>query len=402
MKNKKQAYTIFLIITASVLMLGSCRKEKIKPEQADKFIKFYGKGGTQKAGNVAVTPDGGYILVGTSDSYGNGKDILVVKTDQFGNEKWSKVLGGAGDDEGNWVIVSSNGNYIVVGSKAEAGGITSDVYVAELNAAGSIVGENTYGESGQNDAGVRIINTLDKGYAIVGTAFYRNISDPIKDSNAVYILKINNGKIKEWDARYGEKVVLGTSIQQYSDLDFITSAYTNVPDMLITTGQFQTNSFSYAPKSDLGKDVVDLSIVRASDILKGANKSKYILGSTNSGNVFVAHVDSNEVKIFYKTFDAFPQSTSSSFSKTNDGGFVIAASIITNGNSDILIVRTDANANPIWSKTFGGTGNDYGVSVEQKSDGSFIVSGTIAFGGNGTGANSVLSLIHIDSNGELK
>jgi|GEM_PF-3122996 len=404
MKNKKQASIIFVLLTSVMLVLGSCRKEKVAPEQANSFIKYYGKGGTQKAGNVALTPDGGYILVGTSDSYGDGKQILVIKTDKFGNEQWNKVLGGAGDDEGNWVVVSSNGNYILTGSKVEAGGTTTDVYVAELSTSGELVGlENLYGVAGQNDIGNRIINTIDNGLAIVGTAYFHN---SIRDTSAVYIVKMDQSKVKLWEVKYGNNNVInvGTSIRQYYDSIYITSAYTNSPDMLITTGRLQVNPYFYNPKSNIGKDKADPSVINAVDILTGSlvYKNKYVLGYTNTNTIYIANIDSNEVNVYYKAFTSLPQSKASTFCRTADGGFVIAGSIMNNGSWDVLVIRTDADANPIWSKTFGGAGNDYGASVIQTNGGSFIISATISFGGNATGSNDVLSLIHVDSNGELK
>ena len=394
-------------------MLGSCRKEKIQPEQANTFIKYYGKGGTQKAGNVAVTADGGYILVGTTDSYGDGKQIMVVKTDQFGNEQWTKVLGGAGDDEGNWVIVSSNGNYILTGSKAEAGGSTSDVYVAELSGSGAVVGENTYGTAGKDDVGARIINATFKGvkgYAIIGsTADYTS-------ERGLYLIKLNNNRVKEWEGKFGDNNAsassqyFGTGIQQLNDTAYISTG--NLIDgitlnILVTKGRINMNTLGFNSSSSIDKSLfqsIDPTIIHANDILIEGGINKIILGDNSIGDCYITRVaaDNNENILLYKPFGTSALDVSSSFNITSDGGFIIAGSTMINGNWDIWIVRTDANANPIWTKTFGGAGNDYGASVEQKSDGSFIVTGTIAFGGNATGANDVISLIHVDSNGEIK
>jgi hypothetical protein len=401
MKNKKQAYTIFLLLTSVVLVLGSCRKEKITPEQANSFIKYYGKGGTQEAGNVALTPDGGYVLVGTTDSYGDGKQILVIKTDKFGNEEWNKVLGGTGDDEGNWVIVSTNGNYIVTGAKSEGGAAITDVYVAELTTSGDLVGEKTYGKAGKNDFGTRIINTINGGYAIIGTS-----TDYTSAASAVYLLKLDTNRDTIWTAKYGSLVVqnFGTGIQQYYDSIYITSAYTSIPDMLVTTGRLQKNPYFYNPKSNIGKQKADPSVVNATDILIGSMvyKNKYVLGSTSNNTIYIANIDSNEVNVYYKSFTTVAQSKASSFARTSDGGFVITGSVTNGDNSDVLVIRADANANLIWVKTFGGAGNDAGASAIQTNDGSFVIAATISFGGNGTGSNDVISLIHIDSNGELK
>lgn len=394
MKNKKQALTIFLLLTASIMMLGSCRKEKMKPEQADTFIKYYGKGGTQKAGNVALTADGGYILVGTTDSYGNGKDILVVKTDAFGNEQWSKVLGGAGDDEGNWVIVAKDGSgYVLTGSVAETGSITKNIYVAKMNSSGSVIWDKNFGVEDKNDFGARIINTVDGGYAAVGTNM----------DSLVYLLKFNSLGDTLWTANYGRVAHnIGSGIQELSDSNYVTSAsfyLDNNKNILITTGQIQSTSKSkYDPYSAIDNETINTDIVDAKDILLDINRNTIVLGNTKGDNIYIANITTRK----YYPINVGAQTIVSDFSKTVDGGFVISGSIFINGNWDILTIHTDASTNIIWSKTFGGTGNDYGASVEQKTDGSFIVAGTMSFGGNGTGANDVMSLIHIDSNGELK
>jgi len=412
MKNNKQAITIFILLTASVMMLGSCRKEKIQPEQANTFIKYYGKGGTQKAGNVAVTADGGYILVGTTDSYGDGKQILVVKTDAFGNEQWTKILGGAGDDEGNWVIVSSNGNYILTGSKAEAGGSTSDVYVAELSGSGAVVGENTYGTAGKDDSGARIINATFKGvkgYAIIGSTNAYS-----KANQGVYIIKLDINRTEEWEGKFSDQNNLssttkniGTGIKQLNDTTYITTGYSvdgTTLDILVTTGRIG-KTLEYNSNSNFGKSLFkggDSVVVQAKETLIGNLNSKYILGNNINGDCFIANVSEEESVLLFKSFNTPSQDDASSFVRTSDGGFVVVGSTLNEGNWDILVIRTDAYANPIWTKTFGSTGNDYGTSIEQKSDGSFVVSGTISFGGNATGANDVISLIHIDPNGEIK
>lgn len=408
MKNKI-IYTIFLFTAVSVGLI-SCRKEKVQPEQANGFIKYYGKGGTQTAGNVAVTPDGGYVLVGTTDSYGNGKDILVVKTDKYGNEEWSKVLGGTGDDEGKWVIVTPDNGYVISGSKAEnASTLNTDVWILKLNSTGQEVWSKIYGVPGKNESAARVINTpTDGGYISVGTTTNST------SRSSVYLLKMNSVGDTLWSGKYANGTSndlfnYGTSIQQIDDLNYITSAYTTDAggtlsslDMMITTGRLQ-NGTSYGSRSSIDKSTHQLvDIKNARDIILVSSGDKYILGTTLSEEIYILQTTKDENFVAFKSYDIPGLEEVFSFTKTSDNGFVIAGSSINNGNKDILIIRTDANLSPIWTKNFGGTGNDIGTSVIELSDGSFVISGTIAFGGSATGANNVMSLIHINSNGELK
>jgi hypothetical protein len=406
MKNKI-IYTIFLFTAVSVGLI-SCRKEKIQPEQANGFIKYYGKGGTQTAGNVALTPDGGYILVGTSDSYGNGKDMLVVKTDKYGNEEWSKVLGGAGDDEGKWVIVTPDNGYVISGSKAEnASPLNTDVWIVKLNSEGQEVWSKVYGVTGKNETAARVINTkYGGGYISVGTT-----SAFTTAASAVYVIKMNEQGDSLWSAKYGNNTVynIGTAIQQITVSSYLTSAYTTDAaatvsslDMLVTKGRLQDNPYFYNANSNIGKDKANAKVVNAKDILLGDTGDKYVLGNTVDGDMYIANISDAEMNIYYAQFGTAQQDNASSFEKTSDGGFIVTGSTMLNGNWDVFVVRTNSNGSVIWKKTFGGSGNDYGIAAAQTANGGYVVSATIALGGNGIGANNVMSLIRIDSNGELK
>lgn len=410
MKNKKQAYIIFILILSTALF-SNCRKEKIAPEQADRFIKYYGKSGNQKAGNVVATSDGGYILVGTTDAYGNGKQILVVKTDAYGNEQWNKIFGGAGDDEAYNIQVAADGGYVIAGSKAESAGTNTNAWIIKLSSDGTEIWTKEFGVTGENESAARIINTpTDGGYITVGTT----TNFPAAKS-AVYLLKMTATGDTIWSAKYGNGTSndlfnYGTAIQQIDDMNYLTSAYTRDAggstssfDMLVTTGRFEETGYGSA--SNIGKGTYqsqNIDIKDAQDIILAAAGDKYILGTTTMGDVYILHTAVNEDFIAYKSFETPDLDIVSGFLKTADGGFVIAGSTIKNGSTDILVIRTDSNLSPIWTKTFGGTGEDTGSSIIQLPDGSFAVSGTIAFGGNATGANAVMALIHIDSNGELK
>ncbi|WP_018342881.1 hypothetical protein [Cytophaga aurantiaca] len=413
MKNKKQAYTIFLLLTSVALVLGSCRKEKIQPEQANSFIKYYGKGGTQKAGNVALTPDGGYVLVGTTDSYGDGKQILVIKTDKFGNEEWNKVLGGAGDDEGNWIEVATDGGYVVVGSKAESASSSStDVWIVKLNSDGTQYQEFTYGNLNFKEKGNKILLTNDQGYIVIGST-----TQTIKAVSAVYLVKVDPVFTKEWEAIFGvdNAMNVGTAIQQLKDSVYLTSASTYLPstsqsNILITTGKLKIDGAYDATSSyDKNGAIVEPNIANAVDILSIPG-SAFVLGnttSTSNSEIYIMKLNistSSVSKNYYKEFGTARNDIATDFSLNADGGFIITGSTIDadNGMSNVLVMRTDSQGNVLWTKQFGGSGNDYGASAKQTADGSFIVSATIQFGGNATGSNSVMSLIHLTSNGELK
>ena len=81
-----------------------------------------------------LTPDGGYILVGYTKSFGTGgKDIWLVKTDAEGNKVWDKTLGAPGDDHGSSVWPTADGGYIVLGYTDSSGAGGNDFWILKLS-----------------------------------------------------------------------------------------------------------------------------------------------------------------------------------------------------------------------------------------------------------------------------
>jgi hypothetical protein len=135
--------------------------------------RSYGGASNDNGNDLQQTADGGYILVGSSQSYGTGGDIIVFKTNSGYAVDWSVNLGGDEWDTGEAVILSSEGTYIISGGDTDGGTMT--YYAAELGSNGSLFWEGNYGGSGYGRAW-SIIETADMGYAIAGQAYTSDAS----------------------------------------------------------------------------------------------------------------------------------------------------------------------------------------------------------------------------------
>lgn len=120
-------------------------------------------GGSSGDGGRTISPtdDGGYIVLGRTTSsdgqvvgYHGLDDLWVIKLGASGELQWQICLGGSEMEYGGDIRQTHDGGYILIGSTdSNDGDITSstgttDVWVAKLTAAGILDWEHCYGGSG--------------------------------------------------------------------------------------------------------------------------------------------------------------------------------------------------------------------------------------------------------------
>ena len=127
------------------------------------WTRRYGGTRNESGTNVKQTSDNGYIIVGSTNSFGaGGNDIYLIKTDSNGNILWSKTYGGPGNDNASGVQITSNGGFIISGSTMSFG--TNNIFLIETDNLGNIVWSKVFG--GANPSSVE--KTADGGYVITG------------------------------------------------------------------------------------------------------------------------------------------------------------------------------------------------------------------------------------------
>jgi hypothetical protein len=124
-----------LVVTSTLFSAGGYDAWLIKTDTSGDTLwsKAYGGSEQEEGYSVRQTSDGGYIIAGYTASFGNGGfDVFVVRTNNFGDTLWTKTMGGAGDDIGYCIQETRDGGYIIVGITDSYGAGEDDLWLIKL------------------------------------------------------------------------------------------------------------------------------------------------------------------------------------------------------------------------------------------------------------------------------
>lgn len=229
---------------------------KITSAGVFQWQKSYGSNQHDTASSIAQTPDGGFILSGTTNAvtgtsgdvtgnHNGAQDIWVVKISSTGVLQWQRCYGGSYLETAGTVKPTSDGNYIVVGivesSNGDVTGLhgyNSDMWVIKIDPAGGIIWQRCLGGTGK-DGGFDIYQTADGGYVASGFSgsFDGDVTgNPGQGDRAFWIVKLNWAGVLQWQ-RFGSSYGAATAyhIEPSADGGYIVagtasdSSYPNQP-----------------------------------------------------------------------------------------------------------------------------------------------------------------------------
>jgi parallel beta-helix repeat protein len=95
--------------------------------------------------------------------------------DQLATE-WNKTFGGSGYDWGHDVVETDDGGYAIVGSTNSYGAGGSDFWLVKTDSVGNREWDRTYGRSDKADYAYSVIQTIDGGYLMAGNLLIKTDS----------------------------------------------------------------------------------------------------------------------------------------------------------------------------------------------------------------------------------
>lgn len=361
---------------------GDLWLEKLDPNGNPLWNRAYGGNGSDYSFSIKATPDGGSVIVGTTGSnngdisgyHGNG-DLWVLRLSPKGDPVWSRVYGGNMTDEGGDILLTSDGGYLVIGYTMSNDGDPighhggGDLWMLRLDSNGSIIWQKAFGGS-KRESGSSIVRTSDGGYAMTGNTYSAD-GDVTSNhgSSDLWVVKTDvNGSLL-WQKTYGgSKLDWGHSIAELANGDLIVAGVTASSDGDVSVnhgagdiwvlrlsstgvliwektygGSFSDNVWKIEPSPHGGAYLVGETFSVDGDIS----------GNHGDADLWVAEIDANGSLIWNRTLGGSLYESGAWVRLMSDGNLVVAGNTRSNdgdiqnskGEGDLWVAKIDARIN---------------------------------------------------------
>ena len=278
--------------------------------------------------DVQATADGGFIVTGWCWSPSNSTDVYLVRTDGTGRKLWERRYGGPGSEYGHAVVVLPDGGFAIAGSTTSPGS-SEDILLLRVGEDGKTLWQKTIGGAG-NDAGLDLLSVDDGKYVIAGT------TGSFGSSRDIFLVYTASDGTPLWQQHYGGPGAQeGRSLARAADGGY-----------LVAGGMDPTLSGEW-----------DAYLIRTDSLGRLRWEQTRGKGGTEYGSAVAV---------------------------TGDDGILLAGRTGSLGPSmDIFVARESSLGTTLWEGTFGGARYDTASAINVTADGGLVIAGTTASFGRG-------------------
>lgn len=422
--KSKSALLLYLFVFTIVI---SCKKDDdniegntVSSSGLVSSVKTYGGSKNESAQEIVSTSDGGYAVLGftqsmdgdITDKLNESFDFWVLKFNAENEIQWNKTYGGTEDDKGQDIIQTSDGGYAILGSSFSNNEDVSgnhgqnDYWLAKLDVSGNISWQKSFGYQGA-DYGISVIQTSDSGYLVTGVLDVTS-SDGAGNTSRFsnrhaggdyWALKLDASGTIEWSKYYGGLFTdTPESIVQTDDNGYIIVGGSDSMDTDISNniGSYDfwvvkiSATGAIVWEKSFGGDEIDeaWSIVKSGDgnyLIAGDTRSNDVDVSNNIGaaDLWLIKISPTGELLWEKTLGGTNFDVARDISATQDGGFLLAGSSRSDdvdvtenkGQNDAWALKVDSNGTIEWQTSVGGTNIDFAYGITELNNKKVIVVG---------------------------
>jgi len=364
--------------------------------------KTYGGASLEGWEDVLPTPDGGFVLVGSTRSFsssGSDYDLWLAKTNADGVLEWNQALGVPEVNEiGRSIAPTPDGGYLIGGVA-----VTHGVEQALLLKTDAFGQQEWLYLSADSTAGYEAIPLLEGGYALAGHRLQDSPPNAPQPNYDFFLEKVDTAGNSLWMHSYGndfpEQCFALLQSQTDSGLVLVgyqrPSANGNHNIFLLKTDTAGTLLWSRVYGLAAFEEV-------ATDALENTNGDLVLTGYKQDSTAqfkdpFLFRLDDTGQALWWKSLDAPGLQAAFALNSTADGGYVLSGehSPAPGAERNLLLLKTDSSGMLQWSKTFGGPLGEGGRAVVELPDGYAAAGFTTSFGAG----NQDAYLVRTDSTG---
>lgn len=361
---------------ALLLTFAACSAVFAQPDTL--WSRTYGGSYSDYCYSVRQTADNGFVLAGytTHTSFGP-EDFYLVKTNANGLPQWERSYGGPSVDVCWQIRPVAAGGYILAGSSQSYGAGTQDGWIVRVDESGDSLWSKTYGGAGWDE--IYSVDPTDDGGFILGGytgSFGMGAFD-------FWLIKTDANGDTTWTRTFGysNDGEFATSVLQVSDGGYLISGFkgnftpTNTYFWIVRTDAAGDSIWSARPA--LGECFAMRETRDGGIVLIGIDQEG------DGGDARVIKLDGSGNTVWMRDIGGDFEDLGSVIEQTHDGGYICAGYTRSwgAGTRDVWVFKLDADGDSLWSTTIGGADFESCSSIQQLADGSYLLAGgTQSFG----------------------
>jgi len=336
-------FDLSLTEEGDILAVGSTNHLHVPPYSGDAlFVKLtlegetlwertWGGDGYEQAFGVEPTGEGGYHVLGETDSYGAGdRDFFLLEITGDGTEAWRQTYGRAGREWPYGMLPLADGDILIYGFTESPTEGTRNQYALRVGPDGEVVWE-LVGEGPGEELILDALETADGGLVLAAAA----------EEDAKLVRLDADGNV-QWEKRYQlTGWQYASQIAPTDDGGFLLAGFSmsaGPPQQADTWLARCSSAGELEWETSFGDPAFDdyaTSLIRLSD-------GTYLIGAIANG-ILLSRVDEDGRLLWRRSLVGQTVHGAMALAELEDGGYLVAGLIqLVNGRSyDAFLLRTD-------------------------------------------------------------